>query len=431
MYNANLIKENLFGLVGFKQTRNPVFGLLPADLLVSRSGLYVDDQHPLLARENIHAAINFEEYKYYPAWVQPAEGEPGYGAGVQVSHNGLLYLNTVPGNTTQPGTADNATWAATSVLGIYLREVMQTATAEVLNRVFTHKKIDLQTKAIHEDLQLFSGTGNRNHKIIKSGRFVGLEINLRNMRDIAFKVNRIGLQIDTVNPEFRLYLYHTSQPEPLQTWDFNIDKPGFFQWFPVTDLALNFISQQYNTGGNFLLGYFESDFEGQAIEMQNDLLAGPCMSCNAYDKNSFQAYSKYVEIHPFSVGIGSIDGVNLWEQADQAYHYNTNFGINLGFTVECDVTDFVLRSEGVLADAVAKATAVALLKAIAFSTQNKGLTNQIKDLARYELDNKENFTPGLAKLYEKSLEALNFDLSGLNSACLPCITRKRITHGAI
>lgn len=426
MYNVTAIKESLFGLVGFKQTRNPVFGLLPPALLQSRSGLYVDDVHPLLARENIHAAINFEEYKYYPQWL------PGpHSVGITVTNTGIIYENMVEGNVTEPGAADSVGWQPTSVLGLYLREVMQAALTDVLNRVFLRKKIEFQTKAIFEDLQLFSGTGNRNRKIIKYGRFVGLELNLKQMRDIALYINRIGVQIDTANPDFTLYLYHTSQPEPLQTITLNVDRPGYFQWFPVDLAPLAMVSADYNTGGSFLLGYFESDFVGQAVSVEADLLRGPCMSCNVYDRNAFQAYSKFVDIHPFSVPSGFIDGTTLWPQDVQAYHYNTNFGINLAFTTECDVTDFIVRSERVLSDAVAKAAGVALLKAIAFSTQNKGLTNQIKDLARYELDNKENSTPGLAQQYEMALDALNFDFSGLNSACLPCIKRKKVTHGAI
>lgn len=390
MYNIKTLQQSLIGLVGFKESRNAAYGTLTPELTASRSGLFVESTHALLTKEHIHASISLEEYKDV---------------------------------------------AAASILDTYLKDVVQDSIAEVFSRVFTEKKLQYQTKALFEDVQLYSGAGQRQQKVLKEGRFVGFELHLKNMRDIDFEVYRIGLQLDTLNPTFNLYLYHTSQAAPLETFTFNVDKPGMFQWFSLKDinkrLKLNYVNSKYSTEGNFILGYYESQVLGQAIEMKKDLHTGPCQSCNAYDIQAYQAYSKFVSIHPFSVDAAELAGTNLWDVKAHEYHYNTNFGINLSFTTQCDITDFCLRNELLFADAIAKACGVKLLNNIAFSTENKGVSEKIRGLARYELDNKENNTLGSKAQYENALKALSFDLSGLNSACLPTVHRKRVSHGAM
>jgi len=447
MYNLTALQKKLFGSVGIKQTRNPIFGILPPDLTESRTGIFVDDAHRLLTKENIHASINLDEYEYYPAWVNGIV----YNTGEKVTHKGQIYEsltgvshaeiydndnNTLSftfgdeGNTEEPGTG--AAWRAESVMGIYLRETMQTAIAEVLNRVFTDNKLQHESKAIFQNTQLFQVTGSMYNKVIKAGRFVGVELGLKQTQDITLRVSKIGLQIDRANPDFTLYLFRGGIPgqkmQFLMKWEFIIDKPGYFQWFFIDDLPLNYMLD--GTEGSFLFGYFENDFVGQAIAVERDLLKGPCLSCSNYDKEAYKAYSEFVDVHPFSVNAYHYDGLEI-EYGMQGYHYNTNFGINLAFTAECDVTDFIIRNQRIFSTAIQKAAAISLLNGIAYSTQNKGELIKIKDLARYDLDNKPEHTLGLRAEYEKLLKGIQFDMSGLNSRCLPCAPKRRIKHGTV
>jgi len=447
MYNLTKIQEGLFGQVGYAQTANPDYGLLPADLVASRSGLRVDEAHALLTRSNVHASINSAEYEHYPAW---QSGTP-YRVGDRVAHkmqlwesltgnasmavvddvNNTLFIPlTEVGNTQEPGTGNN--WLPSSYLGLYLRDVMRAAINDVITKVFIANKLDLNTRSLFQQTQLFQATGNGAHLIIKSDRLVGLELDLKQVTDIILNVSKIGLQINRPNPEFRLYLFRSTgrgrNMQEIRHWDFNIDKPGYFQWFPIDDLPLSHYTD--NTGGTFMFAYFEPDFEGQAVEVQRDLLLGPCGGCSPVEKDSFSKYSEFLSVHPFGFPAGSYDGTDI-EYGEQSYYYNTNFGINLAFTAQCDLTEFVLRNKNLFTIAIQKAAAVRLLEGIAYSTENKGYLNQVKDIARYELDNKPEHTPGLRKEYENALKALSFDMSGLNSRCIPCAPRRRVSHGVM
>lgn len=447
MYNLTKIQERLFGLVGFKQTQNEAYGLLPNDLTVSRSGLYVDDVHALLSRQNVHASINSNEYEFYPAW----QTGTGYAKGTRVTHkmqiwesltgtanaavvddvNNTFFIPTTgTGNNAEPGTGPE--WMPTSYLGIYMRDIMRAAVADVITKVFIANKLNLNTRSLFQQAQLFQQTGNGAHLVIKTGRFVGIELELKQITDITLNVTKIGIQVTQRNPEFRLYLYRSTgrgrNMEFIRHWDFNIDKPGYFQWFEINDLPLSYYTD--NAAGTFMFGYFEADITGQAVEVQRDLLVGPCGGCNPVEKEAFANYSEFVSVHPFGFPAGSYDGTDI-EYGEQSYYYNTNFGLNLAFTAQCDLTDFVLRNSSLFTIAIQKAAAVSLMNGIAYSNENKGFLNEVKQLARYNLDRKPEHTPGLVQEYEQVLKALSFDMSGLNSRCIPCAPKRRVSHGVI
>lgn len=426
MYNIKAIQSGLFGLVGFRQNLNPDFDKLTAELLTSRSGLYFNDAHPLITVENIAASIPFD-VQQYGEWNEVEN----YSISDIVAEESKLYEAITLSNNKKPSESADE-WQETNALSIYLKQVAKIAAETVLADVFTQKKINYETKSVFEDLQLYEGTGNFNHKIIKNARFVGFDLTLKRMRDISVKINRVGLQLDTANPELQLYLYHSSQPEPIKTITVAATRPGYFQWHNVSEVILNYVNETHNTGGSYILGYYEDDLSGSAIELKNDLNSVPCGGCSAYNLGAWDKWSKYVEIHPFSVSTTELNEERtLWDISQHNYNYATNFGINLSLTTSCDITDFVLRNESIFSAAIRNQVAVLLLQYIAFSTENRGVTERIRQLARYELDNKENNTPGLISKAEKALKALEFDLSDLSSVCLPCVKKTKVRHRSL
>lgn len=67
---------------------------------------------------------------------------------------------------------------------------------------------------------------------------------------VTAKIEKIGLQMTGGTGVVRMYLFHSSQIDPIKTFDLNFTVTnGGFQWFPLTDCYLPYISDKNNAGG--------------------------------------------------------------------------------------------------------------------------------------------------------------------------------------
>ena len=58
----------------------------------------------------------------------------------------------------------------------------------------------------------------------------------------------------------RMYLFHSSQIDPVKTFDLDFTVTnGGFQWFPLTDCYLPYISDANNAGGSWFLCYNQDE----------------------------------------------------------------------------------------------------------------------------------------------------------------------------
>ncbi len=309
--------------------------------------------------------------------------------------------------------------------------------------MFEKKKIEGATKSILESVTLFEGGGMIIDKEIKTGRFVGYSIGMNAQRDLSAVIRRLGTQFSEANPDFKLYVYHSSQAEPVKVFDLNLTKVNSFEWSRLLDSGLDFVlpysADGHGSGGYFYIGYYEDDLEGQAINREYDFANAPtCGSCsNNYAL--YQSWSQYFDIVPFYVPASYLEdilpgdpgGPLLWDLGVMQASYTRNFGLNLDLSVRCDVTDYLCRERGIFASAMAKQVTVDLLNILAFSTRNNAITKEVKSAAIYALNNRDNNTPGESKRLESAIKALSFDMSGLNSACLPCDNSRGPEYAAI
>src|SRR5688572_16034355 len=124
MYREKDLQDGLFGLVGFRQTDNPAYPQLANYLLQSSSGLYFEDEHPLIHIENIDQALkNYARYNF-----------PAYSAGTEYAQfdrvktgDGKVWeslVNNNQGNTpdTSPGS-----WKEISLLSQKLEALVRAA----------------------------------------------------------------------------------------------------------------------------------------------------------------------------------------------------------------------------------------------------------------------------------------------------------------
>lgn len=435
MYREKDLQNCLMGLIGFRQNNNPDYPSLDPSLLVSSSGLYVQDEHPLLCIENIDQSLKNYDKLNYPAY---AIGTT-YKKGAQVRYtNGEAYESLEDGNVgNDPTEVDSTHWIILNLLSEKLDFVLRSAANKILADTFTRKKIDGATKSIFESVQIFDGSGAIVDKEIKSSRFVGMALKLIDERDITAIIRRLGTQFSEANPDLDIYVFHSSQSVPVKVFNVALSRPNAFEWSALknddgSDFLMRYLSDDYGPGGIFYIGYYEDDLVGQAINRQYDFGRVPtCGSCSR-NLSYYQQWSKYFQILPFSVppeflvGLlpGDPGGAQLWDINVNQFAFTKNFGLNLDLSVRCDVTDLLCREASIFSNAMLKQVTVDILNLLAYSTRNNVITQEVQTKAMYELNNKPDFTPGAVKRLESALKALDFDMSDLNSVCLPCTNNR-------
>lgn len=431
MYRENDLMSCLFGLAGWRQNVNPDYESIATSLTASASGLYFQDTHPLVCIENLDQAL-----KNYDAFVYTAYAEHGaYAAGDRVRYatdNKVYQANILIADA--PLVLAPGNWTEVNLFSQKLEAISRAAINKVASAIFTQKKLDGVTKAIFENVQLFGGQGDLMNKEVKQGRFVGFEIRVKSARDIAVLIKRIGTQFSLANPAFKLWIFNSSQSEPVTSIELNLPRFNAFTWSDSTE-QLKSLNAQLIPGGVYYVGYYEDDLLGMAINKGYSFSTIPCGSCNN-DRALYYQWSTFIDVIPFYVPAAYLVGITpadpggplLWDTNANQYVYNNNYGLNLDLTSVCDVTDFLCRERPLFTDAITLQVAADCLTEMAFSSRENVLSKQTRELAIYALEDRENNLGVYTKL-TNSIKALSFDFSSLNSACLPCNNRNGLEWG--
>jgi hypothetical protein len=423
MFNSARLQQCFAGLVGFKQPSDPNYALIDADLTVSSSGRYIQTAHPLCTLENIYnTAPEFDKY-VYPAWVAGS-----YSTSTVVVHLGVKYKANADVVLADAAPGISPKWTAIDPFSEYLRDIIKSSIVELTSDFLTAKKADETQRSIIDSLKLYDGVGPLTDLIIKHGRFVGFEITLSSQEGLQVQFDKLGFQSNTLQASLNFYLFHSSQKAPLKVFDLNIQTADAFAWSELADAILKFYDT-HDTQGAFYFGYFESDLTGQAVrKIQN--FTKPCLTCSSYDIRSYEQWSRYVNIRPVYFETSYLDGTNLPNLNGRTYASDTNWGMNLSMTVNCDLTEFFCKNKALVADALAMKISLKFLDVLAFNTRIGAIADKTKGLAMAELDDNEQSGSFNAK-YFRRLKALSFDFSGLSSACMPHEKRLGITYSSI
>jgi hypothetical protein len=423
MVNNEKIKESFAGLVGFSDPSDPGYNNLSEILKTSESGWLIDEIHPLVIAENLYnIAPNFKNFPYN---FEPFDELKEYKKGNHISYNGNLTAKT----DIEPGPFNPEQWETFSPFSDWLQKLTENCAVNFVNELLRYKRLIQASRSFVDSLNLYSGFGNMNNKIIKDGRFLGVEIYPNRQEGLLVRIDEIGFQVDSVQPgPIDFYLYHSSQLEPVQIVTIQIEKPGSFDWHKV-NITLDSTSE-FDTQGQFYLGYYENDITGHVIFRDMDFMK-PCSSCSGFDKNSFNQWSKYVKLKSVLVEETDYEETRTLPDFWKENRPKHNCGMNLKISVYCDLTSIIIRNKNVLAEAFAQKLALQLIEKIAFNTRLGAISDKIKQLALSELNADPDSSSFLAK-YQKTLQALNLDFSGNGSVCLPIADDSRkIRRGAI
>jgi hypothetical protein len=436
MYSISALQTGLAGLIGVRNTKTTDIPAVATALTATSSGSYWDDYHPLLATDTLfYSAPNFEA-ENYGTWSNLVS----YTLGTRKIYSSIAYECTAVAGSTI-GELPSALTEWKTIFSAWMGERINSSISNLFNRLATEKKLNLSTKSLFEDIQLFTGAGRLQDTITNSSRLVGLQIDPKKINNIKVVLNNLGVQFTAIQPGFTIYLFHSSRKQAVASMVVTTSVAYRFEWKTLTDTTstlpfeLDFVNFAGNidSGGHWYIGYFESTITGSSIEKKYDFEDGPCTGCGAdTDVRIYNLWNKYVDIMPFYFATSDLDGTNLPDISKIRQTPTTNYGLNLSMSVMPSVTEMILKQKNIIAYPLGLQFAVDMLGWMSFNPPLR--TNAIRANAGqqailYERDGDAN-TEGLKGRLNKAITALAEDLSRISTA-LPDNKPSTVRYGAI
>ena len=433
------LNEQLLHLVGWQQSYDTSEVKLSDNLTQSESGMYFQQVHPLLTLPNLMSIApdfkntNFTEH----------DANSSYKEGVVVTLEDKYYksIKDVPVNTE---ITNDEFWIETNLFSEWLEDKTKASIIKLINKFINMKLADKASKSLIENKTLFDGTGRLTNLATNRNRFVGFEVDTVRSKGVTVKINKIGLQF-TKPGKYKIFIMHSSNDAPIYIMEFErTRKNASMEWFtPKEDILLPYESIYTDAGGSWYIGYFQSDLpeDSQAVNRDRDWSTGPCRACSRSEFIAWQAWSKFIEIHPFYLSEDDIQAVHfnddfnedfekqqihMWDPEIMNYTYDCNYGINLEVSAYCDLTDFIIKQRAMFHDVLAKQVAIDFLREFAYNPNvrtNRHSINASKLDILTELDGDANSMrqSGLSYELDIALKALSISTQGLDRVCLPCV----------
>ena len=434
MYRIKEIQDALLHVCGWEQSYNPKEAI-DSDLTRSESGLMFQGAHPLLTLDTMRAIMPDDWGYQYPEW----NSRETYSAGtiVQYDLNGNdeeLYWESIRDNNTNEIPGESVLfWKPYNILSDFLERVTRNGIATAIQTFTQIKQLDKETRNLLERRTFFDGAGRIRATLQNTHKLVGFEIVPVRALGVTAKIEKIGLQMTGGTGIVKMYLFHSSQIDPIKTFDLDFQvKNGGFQWFTLEDCFLPYISKDNNSGGSWFLCYNQDELpQGmESINVSKDWSREPCGTCNIGSVEVWRELTKYLQVTPFMYNAPETfaEYPELWDIAYTMYTNTQNYGLNCEITVGCDLTDFIISQRQIFQDVIQKQVAVIALRALAMNPNvrvNRYQSNATRTDILYELDgNTSGVRPGgLGYQLKKAYEALKLDTQGLDRVCLSCNNR--------
>lgn len=426
MYRINDIQNALQHVIGWRQAYDPGKAI-DEGLTESESGLYFQDAHPLLTLDNMRSIMPDDWGYQYPTWT----AQLNCRAGLIVRHAseaGEYWRATADSVGMEPG-PDSPYWAKYDLLSAFLEHLTRGGIATAVQTFTQIKQLTQETRNLLERKTFFDGAGRIRATTQNTGRLVGFEIVPIRAMGVTMKIEKIGLQMTGGTGTVRLYLFHSSQPTPIKTFDLDFTvKNGGFQWFTLADCYLPYMSDQTNAGGAWYLCYDQSElpFGMEAINVSKDWSREPCGTCNVGSVETWRQLTKYMQVSPFMISEPEDfrDNPELWDVARMIYTNTMNYGMNCEVSVGCDLTDFIISQRQIFQTVIQRQVAATALRMLALNPNvrvNRNQANAGRGEILYELDgDSQGRAFGLGYELRKAYEALEIDTNGLDRVCLAC-----------
>ena len=418
MYRPDTITENFLHLLGWRQNYNTADYAIADSLTQTETGQYFQDIHPLITLDNIRAIAPDFKTIVFPDWIDTRQ----YRQGDRTTTNGQSYRAKVANVGKVPETSPEE-WERFSPFNEWLETKTKASILNAISRYFSDKMIETTAKSVLENKILFDGAGRLTDLVQNSNSLVGFEIIPIRSKGVVLKIEKIGLQFKGTG-DIKLYLFHSSSPEPIKEISVTRTKDGGMQWFTQTDLILPYVSDETDAGGSWFLCYDQRETgQQQAIFKSRDWSAKPCPTCNTWEYESWTVWTKYLEIHPFRTKVENPG--DMLDITRNLYTYDSNYGLNLQITMECDLTDIITEQRNLFQNVIGLQIASDFIREMAYNPEyrlNRTQQNFNRMELLYELDGDSQSLKksGINYRLSRAMEALKLDTTGINRVCLPC-----------
>lgn len=421
MFISEEIKNGFLNYIGWRQSYDPD-NQISQSLTITDSGQYYQDIHPLVTLNNLRAIAPDFYNVTYPDWLVGTTYRIGDKVTDTADNKTYRAKRDNIGAVPNPSPND---WDYFDPFSEWLENKTKASSLNLIQNVYAQKIANKTAKNIFEQKALFDRAGNINDIITNASQIVGFEIVPIRTKGATVKIDRIGLQFSAIG-DVKVYIMHTSRNIPLYELTYTRTRAKGMEWFtPDTDIYLPYVSNDVDAGGSYYIVYRQDELplNSEAINKNRDWSKKPCTSCNNYDIEAYNLFSKYLEIHPFRVS-DSVGSLELWDIENNLYTYDKNYGINIQLTVECDVTQIILENKRTFQTALGLQMAYDVINELAYNpndTVNRKNQMMTKNELLYELngnadDNKNSIS---YKLY-KAIKAISVDMSKMSRACFKC-----------
>lgn len=430
MIRLQEIQAALLPVVGWQQDYNPS-NQIDEDLLTSESGLTFQGAHPLVTLQNVRSIMPDDYMFQYPEW----EALKAYPVNTVVRYTDdedvqKLYISTERTTGRDPNPTESYKWREYNMVSAFIRNLTLQGINTAIQQFMMDKQLNKETQSLLERRTFFDGAARLQATIDPTGKLCGFEIIPVRAMGVTTKIERIGLQMIGGTGTVRLYLFHSSQVDPIKVIELEYtNTKGGFQWFrPNEDIYLPYISDNTDSGGAWFLFYNQNELPVgmQALNVSKDWSVEPCQTCLGGSIESWRQITKYLQVSPFGVHAPSTfeEYPEMFDIAEVNYTNTMNYGLNLEISVGCDLTDFIISQRMMFANVIQKQVAATVLRTLAMNPDvrvNRNQVNATRDQILYELDgNPQGRASGLGYELKQAYKALSLDTRGLDRICLQC-----------
>jgi hypothetical protein len=425
MVDISKIKSAFQGFIGVHQTGSAL-PKIDSDLLASQDSLLISDIHPFFTHENIFHCVNgLDEYDKKTQEVRAFDNATLYRVGELCQSNSKVY-RCIKNTINAIAVTNQEYFKETNLYSNYIRRKLDYVCSETVRTVLDRRVgYNAKGKNVVSNLLVYDGRGTTD-TILKRGRFVGFKV-IVVRPNMKFQLHRIALQLSEAQ-ELGIYIFQANNPEPIFIQTVNYTTPFKMAEFSIPDI----IFESDIVGNEFIVGYYEEDLVGYAIQRDIDVVSPKVGCCNNLSYSYYQKFSKFVDIKPFYVEEDFLDARELsWSNKEEMVINGNNFGLNMNFTVKCDVTDLLIQQRQLFKNVIQQMLVVSILKDLINSNRVNAIADNVRGLV---LSN--GTIQGFVKTEEdrltKRIETISIDLTSLDSVCMPNTTQKfRTKTGSI
>lgn len=440
MYRAKEVEEALLHVVGWEQDVNPDLQIA-GGLTQSESGLTFQSAHPMCTLAMVNALVPSDWDRSIKAW----DENDVIRKGEIRKHKGYYWKAKKNSQNQEPPYNDfngdfnddfgNEYWRVTNLLTEKTEQLTRRGIQNAVQRWMSTKRVNKESRTLLEHRAFFDGAGQLQDTMPNQDKIVGFELVPVHGLGVTVKIDKVGLQFNSPG-QVTVYVFHSGKSEPVYEHTCGYDRTnGTFKWFEPKDWYLPYLNP-WGAGGSWYLVYVQRDCipnDGvlmEAIRVSKDWNAEPCGSCNIGSVQAWRELLQYVKISPFQVGTpGDWDRYDphRWNLANNAYTPYTNYGLNVMVSVQCDVTDLIIKNKQQFAPVIKLQTAYDILRNADMNPDvvvSRYQSNISHTDVRYELDGSAaTHKKGMGIELDKEYVALEVETQGMDKVCLGCNNR--------